>query len=96
MPAGDVEEFVSKAVKRLLKNPAITALTIHNLHAAGISLDAAQQALKDVEKLWETLHFQEQNRIIKLLIQNVVVDNNGIKILLNHEGIQQFIKEVTT
>jgi hypothetical protein len=67
MPAGDVEAFVTKAVRKLLTNPAITALTIHNLHAAGISLDAAQQALKNIDKVWETLHFQEQRKIVKLL-----------------------------
>jgi hypothetical protein len=65
------------------------------LAADGIALEAAQQALKNIDKVWETLHFQEQNRIIKLPIQNIVVDNNGIKILLNSEGAHELIKEVT-
>jgi hypothetical protein len=38
------------------------------LAADGIALEAAQQALKNIDKVWETLHFQEQNRIIKLPI----------------------------
>ena len=31
LPAGDVEEFVVKIVRKLLKDPAITTLTIHKL-----------------------------------------------------------------
>jgi DNA invertase Pin-like site-specific DNA recombinase len=94
VPAGEVEEFVTKAVRRLLKNPAITALMIHRLAADGIALDVAQQALKNIDKVWETLHFQEQRKIVKLLIYTVAVDNSGIKILLNHEGAHELIKEV--
>jgi DNA invertase Pin-like site-specific DNA recombinase len=95
IPAGEVEEFVTKAVRKLLTNPAITALTVHRLAADGIALDAAQQALKDIDKVWEALHFQEQRKITKLLIETVAVDNSGIKILLNHEGIHELIKEIT-
>jgi hypothetical protein len=65
------------------------------LAADGIALEAAQQALKNIDKLWETLHFQEQRKITKLLIDAVAVDNSGIKILLNHEGIHGLIKEIT-
>jgi DNA invertase Pin-like site-specific DNA recombinase len=95
VPAGEVEEFVAKAVRKLLTNPAITALMIHRLAADGIALDVAQQALKNIDKVWETLHFQEQRKITKLLIDTVAVDNSGIKILLNHEGSHKLIKEVT-
>jgi hypothetical protein len=96
IPAGEVEEFVTKAVRKLLTNPAITALMVHRLAADGIALDAAQQAFKDIDKVWETLHFQEQRKITKLLIDTVAVDNSGIKILLNHEGAHELIKEVAT
>jgi DNA invertase Pin-like site-specific DNA recombinase len=95
IPAGDVEEFVTKAVRKLLANPAITALTIHKLIADGIALETAQQALKNIDKIWETLHFNEQRKIVKLLLNAVVVDNSGIKILLNSEGAHELIKEVT-
>jgi hypothetical protein len=95
IPAGEVEEFVTKAVRKLLTNPAITAFMVHRLATDGIALDAAQQALKDINKVWETLHFQEQRKITKLLIDTVAVDNSGIKILLNHEGAHELIKEVT-
>jgi DNA invertase Pin-like site-specific DNA recombinase len=95
VPAGEVEEFVTKAVRKLLTNPAITALTVHRLAAEEISLDAAQQALKDIDKVWETLHFQEQQKITKLLIDTVAVDNSGVKILLNHDGAHELIREVT-
>lgn len=94
LPAGDVEEFIIKTVRKLLTTPAITVLTVHKLAAAGIPIDTAQQALKDIYKLWDTLHFNEQQKIIKLLIKNVVVDNNGIKILLHPEGPNKLLKEI--
>jgi hypothetical protein len=90
-----VEEFVSKAIRKILKNQAVTALTVHKLAADGIALDSAQRSLQDVDQIWEALHFQEKQRITKQLIQNVVVDNTGVKILLNHEGIHELIREVT-
>jgi hypothetical protein len=86
---------VTKAVRKLLTNPAITALTVHKLAEDGIALETAQQALKNIDKVWETLHFQEQRKIVKLLIEMVAVDNSGIKILLNHEGSHKLIKEIT-
>jgi hypothetical protein len=95
IPAGDVEEFVIKAVRKLLTNPAITSLTIHKLAAERISLEAAQQSLTNIDKVWKTLHFQEQRKITKLLIDTVAVDNSGIKILLNHDSIHELIKEIT-
>ena len=96
LPAGEVEEFVSKSVRKILKNPAITSRTIHELEAADITLDNAQESLRNIDKLWGDLHFNEQQKIIKLLIKSVVVHNDGIKILLNPEGAQQLIQEVIT
>ena len=60
LPAGDVEEFVVEIVRKLLKNPAIAALTVHNLAEAGIPPEKSQEILKNIDKLWETLHSQEQ------------------------------------
>ncbi len=82
-------------MRKLLKDPAITRLTIHNLAEAGIPPEKSQEALKNIDKLWETLHSQEQQKIIKLLIQNVVVNNDGIRILLNHNGMQELIQGIT-
>jgi hypothetical protein len=65
------------------------------LAADGIAIDTAQLALKNIDKVWETLHFQEQRKIVKLLIETVAVDNYGIKTLLNHEGAHKLIKEIT-
>jgi DNA invertase Pin-like site-specific DNA recombinase len=95
VPAGAVEEFTVKALRKLLTDPATTALTVHKLAADGIPLEVAQQALKDINRVWQTLHFQEQRKILEQMIKNVVVDSSGCRILLNHEGIHTLIKERT-
>jgi hypothetical protein len=96
IPAGDVEDFVIKAVRKILTDPAITASTIHKLEAAGMPSAIAQESLKNIDNLWETLHFSEQQKIVKLLIKNVIVGNNGFRIVLNPEGAQKLISEITS
>jgi hypothetical protein len=59
------------------------------LSADGIALEAAQQALKNIDKVWEPLHFQEPRKI------TVAVDNVGIKTLPNREGAYELIKDGT-
>ncbi|MDR0695702.1 MAG: hypothetical protein LBF56_02965 [Holosporales bacterium] len=80
-----MEEFVIKAIRKLLTNLAITALTVHKLSVNDITLRTAQQAIKNIDKVRETLHFQEYQRILKLLVKSAVVDNEGVRVLLNYE-----------
>jgi hypothetical protein len=94
LPAGMIEESVTKEVRKILQNPTITALTIHKLAENNVGIDDAHESLKSIDKLWDTLHFQEQQRITKLLIKNVVVENMGFKILLNPDGVDQLLQEI--
>jgi hypothetical protein len=93
MPAGEVEEAVSNIIKKILKDPAITALIVHKLDAAGISLDTAQNVLKHTSNIWKTTHFQERHRILQLLVKSAVVDNKGVRVLLNQDGLNELILE---
>ena len=94
MLAEHVENFVEQSVRKLLANPAIAALIIHKLYAAGISLENAQDSLRNIDKTWGQLDLKEQRKIINMFVQNVVVDNNDIKILLNQEGVIELIRKV--
>jgi DNA invertase Pin-like site-specific DNA recombinase len=96
VPAGEVEKAVSNIVRKLLKDQAMTALIVHKLDAAGIALDVAQDVLKHTSNIWETLHFQERQRVLKLIVKNAVVDNSGVRVLLNQDGLSDLILELAS
>ncbi|MDR1365143.1 MAG: zinc ribbon domain-containing protein, partial [Holosporales bacterium] len=96
VPAGEVEESVSNIVKKLLKDTAITALIVHKLDTAGIALDAAQNVLKHTSNIWEALHFQEKQKVLKLIVKSAVVDDKGIRVLLNQDGLSDLILELAS
>ena len=94
VPAGEIEEFVSKAIRKILANPSVTALTVQKLNEAGMSLESAQKSLLNINNLWDTLHMKEKERIGRLLIQNVVITNDNVQILLKPEGQEDLIREI--
>lgn len=89
VPAGEVEEYVNKSVCKLLEDPAIVSMTMKNLQNTDL-----HESLKDMKGLWETLHFNERKKIVDMLITNVIVDNEGLSICLNKDGIGQFINGI--
>lgn len=52
------------------------------------------QYLKNTDKIWDELFPIEQSRIIRLLIDKVVIYPDGIDLLINTNGINSLVKEL--
>jgi DNA invertase Pin-like site-specific DNA recombinase len=91
VPAGEVEEYVSKSICKILEDPIIVSQTLNKLDGTDLN-----ESLKDMKGLWENLHFNERKKIVNMLITNVIVDNNGLNIYLNKECIGSFVNELTS
>ncbi len=94
------EGFMADQLKRL--NAELTSLTksIADLEAQAASgqpveLDRVGQALRAVDPVWDVLFPQEQQRIIRLLIETITISTSGIDIRFRTNGIEQIVQELS-
>ncbi len=61
----------------------------------GDTIDEAQAtvAMIHVEKVWSQLFPDEQSRIVKMLVDKVIVDHDNIQLHLRSNGIQELAHE---
>ena len=66
MPSHEVDEFIAKHVRTLLKAPQVSAATWLALEKKGISQEKAFEALQDIGHVWDQLHPLERNKIVQI------------------------------
>ncbi|NLF32028.1 MAG: hypothetical protein GX591_14220 [Planctomycetes bacterium] len=59
-----------------------------------VELDRVGQALRAVDPVWDVLFSQEQQRIIRLLIETITISTSGIDIRFRTNGIEQIVQEL--
>ncbi len=97
IPAAELEAAVVNQIRELLKAPPITqqvaAITTQNNQP----VDEAQVtiALNQIDKVWEQLFPDEQMRIIKLLVEKIVITPDSIDVRLRENGIERLALEIT-
>jgi len=62
--------------------------------AEPIELDRVGQALRRIDPLWDVLFPAEQERIARLLVEDIIVTTSGIDIRFRTNGIEQIVNEV--
>jgi len=92
------EGFMADQLKRLNAELASLTKSIDDLEAQAASgqpveLDRVGQALRAVDPVWDVLFPQEQQRIIRLLIETITISTSGIDIRFRTNGIEQIIQE---
>jgi site-specific DNA recombinase len=96
MPADLVETATVKEVLRLVRSPEVVAETIRLVRAEApdaTELDVIA-ALDQFWGLWATLIPAEQARVIRLLVERVVVKPDSIAITLHAAGLGQIAREM--
>jgi len=95
VPAGEVEALVVGQVRRILQAPQIAAHVLRELakKTPGIEAKAIVEALRSIDAVWETLFPLEQARIVQLLVQQVIVSPDGVRIEMKQEGLEDLIRE---
>ena len=96
VPAGPVEEQVVNEVVRILKSPEIL-MHIDKLAEENkeITREDVIDALQNLNEVWNYLYPVEQRKIVKMLVTSVLIQNNGLKLNLNLDGLNRLLIELS-
>lgn len=97
IPAAELESAVVEQIRGILKAPPITQQVASIANKQGHEIDEAQVtvALNKIDNVWEQLFPDEQSRIIKLLIEKIIVKPDNIDIRLWENGVERLALEIT-
>ncbi|MFO0198501.1 MAG: recombinase family protein [Alphaproteobacteria bacterium] len=97
LPAGEIEALVLDQVRALLRQPEVVVGTLRAAQAEAPDLaeDAVRDALARFDPVWSELFPAEQERLIRLLVQRVVVGEAGAQISLNLEGLASLARDLS-
>lgn len=97
IPAAELESAVVEQIRGILKAPPITQQVASIANQQGHEIDEAQAtvALNKIDNVWEQLFPDEQSRIIKLLIEKIIVKPDNIDIRLWENGVERLTLEIT-
>jgi len=94
--AGEIEASVVALIHKSLTTPEVAARTYRE--ARGLAPDVADEQdiiaqLQQFNDLWDELFPAEQARIVRLLIDAVVVHPDGVQIALRADGLHALLDE---
>ncbi len=97
IPAAELESAVVSQLHDILKSPTVIQQTATASKDFGDSIDEAQTtvAMLHLDKVWSQLFPDEQSRIVKMLVDKVIVDSDNIELHLRHNDIQELAHEFT-
>jgi DNA invertase Pin-like site-specific DNA recombinase len=95
--AAEIEAAVVDQVRMLLRQPEIVVGTwlAARKEAPNLTEGETQDALHRLEPLWEQLFPGEQARIVRSLVERVVVGPAGADIQLRIEGLSGLVRDLT-
>ena len=92
--AGEIEALVIEQLLQILSKPEITAQTISQCYES-VPESYTIKAFKNMHGIWDELFPLEQARIVKLLIDKIIISQDGIDIHIMREGLQSLASELT-
>ena len=97
LPAGEIEALVLDQLRALLRQPEVVVGTWRAAQAEAPDLgeDTVRDALARFVPVWSELFPAEQERLIRLLVQRVVVGEAGAQISLNLEGLASLARDLS-
>ena len=94
-PAEPIEKQVVSEIVRILKSPEVI---MHLNHLAEedkkINKTELLSALKNLNSVWHYLYQSEQKKIVDMLVNNVIVKEDGLKINLNLDGFDPLLTQL--
>jgi site-specific DNA recombinase len=96
LPAGEIEAVVLGQVRAVLRQPEIVLGTWRTALAEAPDLTETEvrDALGRLDPLWDELFPAEQERIVRLLVERVVVSEAGAEITLKLDGIAGLARDL--
>ena len=95
LPAGEVEEAMLEQVRGILRAPEMVMAVWRETEKLDGGLDEAQVAvaMHQIESVWEQLFPAEQQRLLRLMVERVIVTPQELQIRLRATGIEKLALE---
>ena len=96
MPAAELESAVLEQLRGLLRSPDL----LGDMVPQGINLDPTLDEAKvtvamiRLDAIWDQLFPAEQTRIVRLLVEKVIVSPNDLEVRLRANGIERLVLEL--
>ena len=96
IPAAELEKLVLDHVRGLFRTPEVIAKSLRNVrkNGAGPSDRSVIKLLTSLDPVWEELFPLEQNRLLKLLIESLVITSTGVDLRLRVAGFGSLVDEL--
>ena len=96
LPAAELESAVVSQLRRVLRAPDLLGDVVPQALKLDPSLDEAQVtvAMSRLDAIWDQLFPAEQNRIVRLLVEKVIVSPNDLEVRLRANGIEQMVMDL--
>ena len=94
LSVAEIEEIVIAKVLEILRKPEIMINSIKAGKVEGLTGADITLAFKNLEAVWDELFPAEQSRIINLLVEQVIVSEDGIDIRMFKDGLYSLVNEV--
>ena len=96
LPAEPIEALVTEQIALALQAPHIVQGVVDRMRVIRPDLDEPQVVLpmRNLAAMWPTLYPAEQRRLAQLLIERVVIGNDGLEIIWRDLGWQQLAADL--
>ena len=96
LPAAELESAVLDQLRAVLRSPDLLGDVLPRAIELDPSLDEAKVtvAMTRLDAIWEQLFPAEQTRIVKLLVEKVIVSPNDLEVRLRANGIERLVLEL--
>ncbi len=96
LPATELEATVVEQMRRVWRNPEMISRVSE--HAMRMDPDTNEAhvwiAMAQIDKIWEQLFPAEQHRIVRLLIEKVIVTPHNLEVRFRPNGLDMLAREV--
>ena len=97
LPAAELESAVLDQLRAILRSPDLLSEVLPQAIKLDPTLDEAKVtvAMMRLDAIWEQLFPAEQARIVKLLVEKVIVSPNDLEVRLRANGIERLVLEMS-
>ncbi len=96
LPAAELESAVLDQLRAILRAPNLLGDMLPQAIKLDPTLDEAKitVAMTRLDAIWDQLFPVEQTRIVKLLVEKVIVSPNDLEVRLRANGIERLVLEL--
>ncbi|WP_223618961.1 recombinase family protein [Lysobacter sp. ESA13C] len=96
LPAAELEGIVVGYVRQMLNTPEMLSAIVAQAAASEAGLDEAMivVGIRQFDQVWDALFPAEQKRLLRLLIEQVVVNLDGMEIRFHPNGVSSLVDEL--